>query len=808
MADLPQCDAYGFIYDQHGGAAADVLVTLKRVEDASGHPILLSPLTTLTDSAGQYFFTLPQAARAYITARATTLYDCNGGIVHLVPSSPSGPLAPIIVPPAEAAGFVVQPPLFYSASVLSIDRSSRASDGYLAAEDFIRFDDSNLALSDYVPLAGATMTGFLTLVGNPLSTYHAATKNYVDTQINAIPLPPPTPPAGIGSELQYRLNATTFGAIPSSYGPGLWNMPTVKMSDSLEIDGYLSMRSQAGGTQFVVTEPGMNPVSIFYAINTAGNPRYIYFGRGNPFGTPPLTVPQYMMFYTGAVGTEDVRRMYLSPLGSLVINQQALANQAAALTVNQNGNTAFSKALQVNGIGEMSADPTTALGIATKQYVDSHSFVLNLNAPYPWTGSHSWTNIMLLKSGGMFLGEYSNGNPAGIFWVDEPTNTVVMGPTISPAYGFDGTKVEWLSGSGLYTDSQPGTIGVNYLGLGTFDFIGSLINVRGSITLANTYGTGNSLTLANDVALRCKYTNGNAANMLRISNPLNVTLIGPETDVSNSTAGTRVDYLCGTGQWSSVSYGACTVNAAYPQPFTWDFMAHINCRGQLKVSGEFTSYAAPALLLGINVPLQTTCPDGPVRAFYDDGTYYHIGPEYSTAGGAVHGRYVLFQCGMGGYDGAPGFMVHGPLTKMFMRLHMEFAAGYGYYLTLGQDPASPLHATTKQYVDRLALGNAVLATYSATFATNAALGKYFRIPLTGALTLAAPTGMVDGQTITWEFVQDTAGNHAVTLDAVFVSGDAGPFTATQTANARSYVVAAYHASSGKWDVLAQSGGYL
>jgi hypothetical protein len=119
-----------------------------------------------------------------------------------------------------------------------------------------------------------------------------------------------------------------------------------------------------------------------------------------------------------------------------------------------------------------------------------------------------------------------------------------------------------------------------------------------------------------------------------------------------------------------------------------------------------------------------------------------------------------------------------------------------------------MHATTKQYVDRLALGNAVLATYSATFATNAALGRYFRIPLTGPLALAAPTGMVDGQTITWEFVQDTAGNHAVTLDPVFVAGDAGPFAPTLTANARSYFVGAYHASTGKWDVLAQSGGYL
>ena len=198
MPDLPQCDAFGVIYDQHGNGAPDVLVTLKRVEDASGHPILLSPLTTLTDSDGQYFFTLPQAARAFITARATTLYDCNGGIVHLVPSAPTGPLSPILVPPAEAAGFVVQPPLYYSANVLSMTQSSRNSDGWLAEADFRRFDNSSADLADYLPLAGGTMTGFLTLSGNPLSTFHAATKNYVDMvrqyvddSIAAIPLPPP-----------------------------------------------------------------------------------------------------------------------------------------------------------------------------------------------------------------------------------------------------------------------------------------------------------------------------------------------------------------------------------------------------------------------------------------------------------------------------------------------------------------------------------------------------------------------------------------------------------------------------------------
>jgi hypothetical protein len=37
-----------------------------------------------------------------------------------------------------------------------------------------------------VPLAGGSMSGYLTLVGSPVSTNHAATKSYVDTQVASV----------------------------------------------------------------------------------------------------------------------------------------------------------------------------------------------------------------------------------------------------------------------------------------------------------------------------------------------------------------------------------------------------------------------------------------------------------------------------------------------------------------------------------------------------------------------------------------------------------------------------------------------
>ena len=54
-------------------------------------------------------------------------------------------------------------------------------------------DDANFSttttnnIATKVPLAGGTMTGALTLSGNPTATNHASNKAYVDAQITAVP---------------------------------------------------------------------------------------------------------------------------------------------------------------------------------------------------------------------------------------------------------------------------------------------------------------------------------------------------------------------------------------------------------------------------------------------------------------------------------------------------------------------------------------------------------------------------------------------------------------------------------------------
>jgi hypothetical protein len=156
MAALAQCDAFAYIYDQAGDPAPDVLVVLKRVLDASGNPILLGPKTTLTDSAGAFHFTLPELGTAFISARASALWNCPDGRAFTVPPGPSGELVPDFSLPAST---LVEPPLVYVGDVLSIPKASATQDGYLSAADFAAFEAGGSDMGVTQINTGAGLTG-------------------------------------------------------------------------------------------------------------------------------------------------------------------------------------------------------------------------------------------------------------------------------------------------------------------------------------------------------------------------------------------------------------------------------------------------------------------------------------------------------------------------------------------------------------------------------------------------------------------------------------------------------------------------
>lgn len=102
----------------------------------------------------------------------------------------------------------------------------------------------------------------------------------------------------------------------------------------------------------------------------------------------------------------------------------------------------------------------------------------------------------------------------------------------------------------------------------------------------------------------------------------------------------------------------------------------------------------------------------------------------------------------------------------------------------------------------------VTLTYAATTATDASLSNWFRVTLTGNVTLSNPTNPTDGQRVTWEIIQDATGSRTVSLDTQFAfSTDIPSYTATVTANKRDMLTAVYNSTATKWYVIAISKGY-
>jgi hypothetical protein len=199
MAALPQCAATYPIYDPTGAPYADLLVTVEKVIDANGNSIYIGPLTAYTDPSGIFSAKLPQGATAYLSARASGLWNQPGGVPFAVPNAASGQLVPLSAPPGVLA---VVPPITLANNVLAMPKADTTHDGYLSASDFAAFSAAttpqgvvsfNARQGNVMPqsgdysafflqLGGGSMTGPITLAADPASAMQAATRQYVDTK--------------------------------------------------------------------------------------------------------------------------------------------------------------------------------------------------------------------------------------------------------------------------------------------------------------------------------------------------------------------------------------------------------------------------------------------------------------------------------------------------------------------------------------------------------------------------------------------------------------------------------------------------
>jgi hypothetical protein len=265
MSALAQCDAFAFIYDQAGDPAPDILVVLKRVLDASGNPILLSPKTTVTDSAGSFHFTLPELSTAFISARATALWNCPEGRAFKVPPGPAGELVPDFSLPSST---LVQPPLVYVGDVLSIPKASETQDGYLAAADYVAFlaaagaDVGITSITAGTGLTGGTITdtGTIALATIPgvAGTYPNPSSITVNAQGQVIAItsgaPDTTPPvisgvnvaslAPTAASIAWVTNEPADSQVEygttTSYGSSTTLAPTAVTTHSVPLSGLTS----------------------------------------------------------------------------------------------------------------------------------------------------------------------------------------------------------------------------------------------------------------------------------------------------------------------------------------------------------------------------------------------------------------------------------------------------------------------------------------------------------------------------------------------------------------------------------------
>lgn len=108
----------------------------------------------------------------------------------------------------------------------------------------------------------------------------------------------------------------------------------------------------------------------------------------------------------------------------------------------------------------------------------------------------------------------------------------------------------------------------------------------------------------------------------------------------------------------------------------------------------------------------------------------------------------------------------------------------------------------------LVLAPPITLTDAATITTDATLGLHFRVTLGGNRTLANPTGLVDGQRITYEIVQDGTGSRTLSYGSMFNFGTDVPSpTLSTTAGTRDYITAIYRSSGTKLDVVGIARGF-
>lgn len=163
------------------------------------------------------------------------------------------------------------------------------------------------AATTYLALAGGTLTGNLTLTGNPTTTNMASNKGYVDAQIAAIPAVTDQTPAGTviysarstaptgyvkanGAAISRSTFSALFTAIGTTYGAGngstTFNVPDLRgeflraLDDGRGVDSGRGLGS-AQGSQNLSHNHGVSDPGHFHSTESNNGTGGNYSGGGN-----------------------------------------------------------------------------------------------------------------------------------------------------------------------------------------------------------------------------------------------------------------------------------------------------------------------------------------------------------------------------------------------------------------------------------------------------------------------------------------------------------------------------------------------
>lgn len=228
----------------------------------------------------------------------------------------------------------------------------------------------------YVRIAGETMTGYLTLVGNPINANHAANKAYVDSIGTGIAPKGGAEAATTGTLPTYIPTSTTLtgsvnGALPAQDGVTLVNGDTllVKNEVSNQYNGLYTVTDVgSAGTPYILTRKANSDIwdeypraTVFVEAGStqAGYTYYCTVASGGTLGTTPIT---YELFSIGSVylagaGIDITGNTISIDSGSIV---DSMVSASAAITLTKLAATTASRALVSDGSGYIVASATTA----------------------------------------------------------------------------------------------------------------------------------------------------------------------------------------------------------------------------------------------------------------------------------------------------------------------------------------------------------------------------------------------------------------------------------------------------------------